>query len=155
MTQFRRKAETRQVIELIDAEGNKEFVRQRGRMGVTRHAKVLGALEKRALRYRRKGQAPIDKDEALYNEAIDETDTVPLEGLLDPIDESSRVETTMTQTIAAALENEEIKGISDDLLNVHGIAPGPKPEGVTRLLNENPDWFKHSGLLRAPNQCSS
>ena len=126
---------------MIDAEGNKEFVRQQGRMGVTRHAKVLGTLEKRALRYRRKGQAPIDKDETLYNEAIDETGTVPLEGLLDPIDESSGMETTMTQSLAEALENEEIKGISDDLLNVHGIAPGPKPEGVTRLLYENPDGF--------------
>ena len=65
-------------------------------MGITRHAKVLGALEKRALRYRRKGQAPIDKDKALYNEAIDETGTVPLGGLLDSIDKSSGTETAMT-----------------------------------------------------------
>ena len=35
----------------------------------------------------------------------------------------------------------KLRGISDDLLNVHGIAPGPKPEGVTRLLYENPDGF--------------
>ena len=34
-------------------------------MGVTRHSKVLGALEKRALRYCGKGQAQVDKDEAL------------------------------------------------------------------------------------------
>ena len=121
--------------------GIKDFVHQQGQIGVTRHSKVLGALEKRALRYCMKGQAPIDKDETLYNKAIDETGTVPLEGLLDPTDKSSGKETTMTQSIAAALENEEIKGISDNLLNVHGIAPGPKPEGVTRLIYENPDGF--------------
>ena len=26
-------------------------------------------------------------------------------------------------------------------MNVHGIAPGAKPEGVTRLIYENPDGF--------------
>ena len=39
------------------------------------------------------------------------------------------------------LENQEIQGISGDLLNVHGIVPGTKPERVTRLIYENPDGF--------------
>ena len=64
------------MIELINAQGNKEFVRQMGGMGVTRHTKVLSVLEKRALRYRRKGHEEIDKDDALFNEALDETQTV-------------------------------------------------------------------------------
>ena len=39
------------------------------------------------------------------------------------------------------MENEEIQGISDDLLNVHGISPGAKLDGVTRLIYENPNGF--------------
>ncbi len=102
-THFRHQAETKRVIELIDAEGNKEFVRQQGQLGVTRHSRVLGALEQRALRYRRKGQAQVDKDKVLYREAIDETGTVPLEGLLDTPEDSKNKGTTITQAIAAAL----------------------------------------------------
>ena len=129
------------VIELIDAEGNREFVRQRGRMGVTRHKNVLSALEKRALRYRRKGQDGIDYDEVLYNEALDETETVSTVSLTDSDSESVDIAGEFTPAIATMLENEEISGINDDLLNIHGIAPGPKPEGVTQLIYENPDGF--------------
>ena len=125
------------MIELIDAEGNREFVRQHGRLGVTKHTKILSALEKRALRYRRKGQKEVDQDEILYNEALDETGTVSTACLTDSDDESwgdepSRVPITAAE--ATFLEKEAVSGISDDLLNVHGIAPGPKPEGVTRLI---------------------
>ena len=85
---FRRSQETTRVIELIDAEGNREFVRQHGRLGVTKHTKILSALEKRALRYRRKGQKEVDQDEILYNEALDETGTVATACLTDSDDES-------------------------------------------------------------------
>jgi len=71
------------VIELIDAQGNREFLRQHGRMGLTKHSKVLSLLEKRALRFRRKGHDLVDLDEALYEEAIDETGTVSTVGLTD------------------------------------------------------------------------
>ena len=37
----------------------------------------------------------------------------------------------------------KIQGISDDLLNVHGITPGLKPEVVTRLIYKNPDDFNN------------
>ena len=49
--------------------------------------------------------------------------------------------TTFTTVEATYLENEVIQGVSDDLLSLHGIAPGPKSEGVTRLIYENPDGF--------------
>ena len=132
------------MIELIDAQGNREFVRQHGRMGVTRHTKVLSVLEKRVLRYRRKGQKEVDHDEVLYNEALDETGTVSTACLSDSDDEpwgddSNRDPITAAE--ATILEKEAVSGISDDLLNVHGIAPWPKPEGVTRLIYENPDGF--------------
>ena len=45
----------------------------KGEWGVTKHSNVLSALEKRALRYRSKGQKEVDQDEVLYNEALDET----------------------------------------------------------------------------------
>ena len=47
-------------------------------------------------------------------------------------------------TIAQAtyLENEKkISGVSDDLLTIHGIAPGSKTEGVTQLVYKNPEDF--------------
>ena len=34
----------------------------------------------------------------------------------------------ITADIATYLENEEIQGVSEDLLNVHGIEPRAKPE---------------------------
>ena len=54
--------------------------------------------------------------------------------LTDSDDES--LGTNFTAVEATYLENEEIQGVSDDLLSMHGIAPGPKAEGVTRLIYE-------------------
>ena len=108
-------------------------------MGVTRHSRVLSALEKRALRYRRKGQCQADMDEVLFNEAIDETGTVSTAGLTDSDNES--LGNRIIEAEATYLEQEEIQGVSDDLLTIHGMAPGPKPEEVTRLIYENPDGF--------------
>ena len=34
---------------------------------------------------------------------------------------------------------EDIKGVTDEVLNVHGIKPGKKEEGVTRVIYENPN----------------
>ena len=128
------------MIKLIDSMGNREYVRQHGRMGLTKHSKVLAALEKRALRFRRKGQGQVDLDEVLYNEAIDETGTVSTAGLTDS-DSESLGNNIIAEAEATYLELEEIEGVSDELLTVHGTAPGPKPEGVTRLIYENPDGF--------------
>ena len=75
-TQFRRSKDTTRVTELIDAQRNREFIRQQGQMSRTKHLNVLSALEKRALQFRSKGQKQVDLDEALYNEAINETGTV-------------------------------------------------------------------------------
>jgi hypothetical protein len=36
---------------------------------------------------------------------------------------------------------ESIKGLDDEILKVHGVVPGAKAEGVTRLLYENPGGF--------------
>ena len=76
------------MIKLIDAMGNREYVRQYGRMGIMRHSEVLSALEKRTLRYRRKDQRQVDVDKVLFNEAIDETGTVSTACLTDSDNES-------------------------------------------------------------------
>jgi hypothetical protein len=34
-------------------------------------------------------------------------------------------------------EQESIRGVSDEVLQVHGVLPGCKEEGITRLLYEN------------------
>ena len=36
-------------------------------------------------------------------------------------------------------QNREIQEVTDKLLIVHGMAPGPKPEGVMRMVYENLD----------------
>ena len=72
---FRTQNETTNVIKLVDEYGNNEFVRRHGRMNLTNHINVLTALEKQALRYRKKGQGQLDTDEVLYNYAVNETVT--------------------------------------------------------------------------------
>ena len=59
-------------MRLLEASGNKRVVRRKGQMGLTKHTNILTALEMRALRYRNKSDGGVDRDEVLYNEAIDE-----------------------------------------------------------------------------------
>ena len=115
-------------------------------MGATRHTKVLSVLEKRTLQFRRKGQLTINQDKALLAEALDETLIVSTASLIDSDEESLGTTTSNTPIYTAAeatlLENEEIRGVNDKLLlTVHGVAPGPKPEGVTCMICENADGF--------------
>ena len=35
----------------------------------------------------------------------------------------------------------EYRGVSHEVLQVHGVAPGKKPDGCSRLLMENPNGF--------------
>ena len=80
-------------------------------MTITKHTKVLSVLEQRALRYRRKGHNKIEADEALYNEALDETgtvDTAPLSDSDDDISINSYTQEPVQQFLAR-------KGIADDM----------------------------------------
>ena len=71
---------------------------------------------------------------------IDETGTVETRELTDSdsdgdlLSEGGSINNNLTPE---QRELEEIKGVSDELLRVHGVAPGAKPEGVTRMLYEN------------------
>ena len=69
---------------MLDAHGNKRVMRQQGKLGLAKHANILSALERRALRFSNKGQPRKDQDEVLYEEALDETGTVETADLSDP-----------------------------------------------------------------------
>ena len=52
-------------------------------MNITRQQSVLSCLEKRALRYRKDRPTLEQMDEVLYQEALYETITVPIDSLID------------------------------------------------------------------------
>ena len=62
------------------------------------------------------------------DEAIDETGTVPSSIVGDDVEGRVTVEEQLRK---------EIREVSDYLLEVHGVPPGRKGEGVTRLIYEN------------------
>ena len=109
-------------------------------MNLTKHINVLSALEKQALRSRKKGQAQLDTNEVLYNNAVDETGTVSTESSINT-DAECKEQYLHEKRRAENFEMEEIKGVTDEVLKVHGIAPGEKGQGVTRVINENPNGF--------------
>jgi hypothetical protein len=96
-------------------------------------------LEKRALRYRSKFSGLEDLHSG---DNIDETGTVSTEGLTDSESDcdSDSISFNNNKSIRQS-EIESIKGVNEEILKVHGVAPGAKAEGVTRLLYENPDGF--------------
>ena len=73
-------------------------------------------------------------DEALLDSAIDETETVTTAASSSV---SSEAEDLTNEWFIERKELEEIKLIDDYLLEVHGIAPGKKRDGITRLIYEN------------------
>jgi hypothetical protein len=120
-------------ITLIDRWGNERTIQQIGKMDRTKHAKVLSILEKRALRYR---NTPVNDDrETMRSDSIDETGTVETEGLTD--DDSAASALSDFGLTPMQKEFLEAAGVTDELLRVHGIAPGSKQEGVVRLIYEN------------------
>jgi len=94
------------------------------------------------MRYRKKNEIQMDPDEALFEEALDETGTVSTAAFTDTDDSDSDAESTGRTAEYNTLTTEQqeardIQGVSDELLRVHGIAPGKKADGVTRAIYEN------------------
>ena len=110
---------------MLDARGNKRVIRQQGKLRLTKHANILSALERRALRFSNRGQPRKDHDEVLYEEALDETGTVETAELSDS-DSISLGEEYQKQFTITTIEQEEIRRIEDEVLEVHGWAPGRK-----------------------------
>ena len=89
---------------------------------------MLTALEHRALRYQTGKSSDELEEERIMEEAIDKTGTVPRFKTGD--DEESRI------NVEEQLKK-EIREVSEYLLEVHGVPPGRKEEGITRLIYDN------------------
>ena len=122
--------------------GNRRYVKQRGKLDVTTHKTILNALDKRARRYKN-SEAAYDEqlDDILFNAAIDETRTVSTasESLSDGGGDSlgGDLSPPLSVTLITETEKEAIRGVNDEVLEVHGVAPGSKTDGTVRLLYEN------------------
>lgn len=112
-------------------------------MGLTKHANILSALEKRALRYSIKSQVKKDQDEVLYTEAMDETGTVDTAELSES-DADSLGGGYQKQLATSILEEEGIMGIEDEVLEVHELPPVRKAEETTRIIYENCDGIPNN-----------
>ena len=83
------------------------------------HTSVLLALEHQANRFQKK----VEREARLHAWMLDKTSTINTH-LLD-------------QGEILQQEQLSIWGVSDEVLQVHGVLPGCNEEGITRLLYEN------------------
>ncbi len=88
------------------------------------HITVLKALEQHATRYRVRGRLT-KADTRMHNWSMDKTGTIDTSILL------------RSQEEVQQQEEIDIRGVSDEVLQVHGVLPRRKEEGITRLLYEN------------------
>ena len=81
---------------------------------------VLQLLERRALRLRKNNNIATNKN---HDWSADETGTVDINiNQLGDIQQQEKL---------------DISGVLDEVLQVHGVMPGMKKEGITRILYEN------------------
>ena len=96
----------------------------------TKHSKVLSVLEKRALRYRNRAAGTVkDNRDSSRFDSIDETGTVDTAGLADDESVEEREESLEEMNVKLR-EMMEAAGVDEEILKVHGVAPGSKAEGV-------------------------
>ena len=119
---FRNRGDSTRVINMLDIDGMRTTARQPGHLNTITHMSVLSALEQRSHRYRQKGNLRGDKAHT-HSWMLDETGTI-----------STRL---LDHGEILQQEQESIRGVSDEVLQVHGVLPGRKEEGITRLLYEN------------------
>jgi len=108
-------------------------------MSRIRHQKVLSVLEKRALRYQYGGQRQGSRwGDGREESELDETGTLSTQVLTDDGSEAEEAARRSRQEI----RQDEIMAalsVQDEVLQVHGVAPCTKAEGVVRLIYENLD----------------
>ena len=131
---FRKGQQLQRIIELIDERGILSQQVLMGRMNITSHQSVLTALEARANRFL--GQNRLSTlDDKLLSSALDETGTVDYrcEELDAFSDERERLALVEQQEIKELKEN----CIPEEVLQIHGLFPTKKGEGIIRLVYEN------------------
>ncbi len=95
---------------------------------MTPHQKVLTALEQRAAQYQNSRMYEELEDEGLLDKAINKMGTI--------LCATNRSEVRSRVVVEEQLK-QEIRGVSEYLLEVHGLPPRQKGGGVTRLIYEN------------------
>jgi hypothetical protein len=123
---FHRGNEIRQVIRLVDVNGNTRTVRQQGRMNTTNHSSVLDALSAHASRFDRSRRGDMDNARPIWS--IDETGTLDV-STLDICNENEILQQETRELNSIPVPNE--------VLHAHGFAPPKKAEGTVRLIYEN------------------
>ena len=118
---FKKKEQSSRILEMISKEGRGYVIEQPGHLNTTKHETVLQLLERRAERLRKDNDELTDN---LHNWTVDETGTVDTAHLLSAREVEQQEKLDMT-------------GVSDEILRVHGVMPGMKPDGVVRLIYEN------------------
>ena len=101
-------------------------------MAITRHESVLAALENRANRFSSRGNLR-GVDVGLVNSALDETGTIDTSLFCNTYENNERLALAEQQEATRVTE----LGVPEEVLQIHGEAPGSKPEGVFRLIYEN------------------
>jgi hypothetical protein len=136
---FRNLCESTRRIKLIDEYGTRWYIKQRGGLSVTLHQTVLTALEQRALHYQNSKTYEELEDKRLLDEAINKTGTVPCANIGGDKASPVNVEEQLIK---------EIREVLDYLLEVHGVPPGRKGEGITRLIYENLNGLQSTLLIK-------
>ncbi len=118
------------MIELVDERGGTTREERYGSMANASHVSVLRALTERADRLRNNRGKLANVDNLLTFWAINKTGTV---------DASLLHSTRENEEQRSATEQQERRRVreamvSDDVLRIHGTAPGLKGEGITRLI---------------------
>jgi hypothetical protein len=119
---FRKQCDYRRTVRLIDVDSNKTITRMRGRMNTTSHERVLASLLHRADRFCNICQNNQDKSHAW---ALDKTGTMRT--------------STIKFSEVEQQEKEEVNNIDvpNEVLQVHGLAPQRKVEGILQLIYKN------------------
>ena len=131
-----RQRDDSQFVELLDVVGTSMLVESTNTLPQVRHESVLSALSTRANRFRGSTIHSRDIDQQQLNgNRIDDTGTVQINDRAITAEEIRREEQEYLRS--QVLEEIEMRGVSDEVLTVHGTAPGSKQEGITRLLYEN------------------
>jgi hypothetical protein len=121
---FRNRGDSVRTINLNYSDGSTAAIRQTG-LNTTTHITVLKELQLRAERYRVRGRFAEASSSSLHNWGLDKTGT---------IDTNERLQ--LREEIPQQ-ERIDIRGVSDETLQIHRVLPGKKQEGITRLMYEN------------------
>jgi hypothetical protein len=122
---FRNRGNSTRVIDMFDIDGMRTTERQPGHLNTITHMSVMLALEQRVNQYRQKGN--LRENEAWTHSWM--------------LDKTGAINTRLLDHGEILQQEQEIiRGVSDEVLQVHGVLPGRKEEGITRLMYKKCQW---------------